>query len=427
MPPKKTKPNEKCPCGSGKKYKKCCMVAGKITSLATSSSATATTTTAATTTTTTVSSSSAAVSWTILFDLMDEMSLAASTTAAANATTITPDHFPDGRAYSDVINDYLLAVSQRPEAQEEFVRGHVEYFADSNFGRYIFAVCTSWYLKTERSAPEMKSLLCRAMNIQYLYVPEPDHDKLNYRAILMNIDDRGFINCLATVLEEVMDELSSTTSTSAATATPSDRGPCFHGITSDHFLNGVAYRDIICDYLTLSVPDRPRFTDDHEEYFTDLNFSRYVFAVCTSWYLTMNRTTIDMIWLLHMAIDIKYLFVVLDAHRSGGPAPDRDKLYRYYLGIHNNADDRGVINCLSRETKPFCDCMKVKKTEADGMDKIEHCVGCNNIFPRKDMLKCSGCKIALFCSNECQAKDWLEHRKDCKTLEKVGRSSFFVR
>ena len=33
MPPKKkTKPNDKCHCGSGKKHKKCCMVAGKIAS-----------------------------------------------------------------------------------------------------------------------------------------------------------------------------------------------------------------------------------------------------------------------------------------------------------------------------------------------------------------------------------------------------------
>ena len=30
MPPKKTKPNEKCPCGSGKKHKKCCMIANQL-------------------------------------------------------------------------------------------------------------------------------------------------------------------------------------------------------------------------------------------------------------------------------------------------------------------------------------------------------------------------------------------------------------
>ena len=222
-----------------------------------------------------------------------------------------------------------------------------------------------------------------------------------------------------TVLDEVMEAFALTT-TAAASTTPSDRGPCFHGSTSDRFRDGVAYRDVIRDYL--SAPDRPKFIKDHQ-YFTDLTFSRYVFAVCTSWYLAMNRTTVDMRWLLQMAIEIKYLFVPAMVG-SGGPALDQDKLNRYCRGIHTTVNDRGVINCLSRETKPFCDCMKVKKTEADGLEKTEFCWRCRHSFPRDGMLKCSGCKIVMYCNEDCQTKDWPRHRETCKTLEKVHRNGF---
>ena len=57
-----------------------------------------------------------------------------------------------------------------------------------------------------------------------------------------------------------------------------------------------------------------KFKENHMEYLEDLNFSRYVFALCTAWYLKTYQimTTMDeltMMLLLDIAMKIKYLFV----------------------------------------------------------------------------------------------------------------------
>ena len=64
-------------------------------------------------------------------------------------------------------------------------------------------------------------------------------------------------------------------------------------------------------------------------------------------------------------------------------APDQNKSHWYYRAIVVSTDDRGFINCLWKETKTFCDCMKDKKTEAEGMEKLDMCDGCKRFVPRK--------------------------------------------
>jgi len=137
---------------------------------------------------------------------------------------------------------------------------------------------------------------------------------------------------------------------------------------------------------------------DHKEILEgDSNFIRYIFALCTSWYLKTKTTNGEMKALLCLATVNKY-------------SSDSEKMNRYNIAIRL---DRGVINCLSRETKSFCDCMQAKKMEAKGMAKRELCLGCRITFPRKDMLICGGCKFALYCNEDCQTKDWTKHRGDC--------------
>ena len=222
------------------------------------------------------------------------------------------------------------------------------------------------------------------------------------------------------VLDEVMDVLSLiTTTTTVVTAAASDCGPCFHGSgsTSHHFSDGRAYRDVIQEFL--SVPKekgwRTKFERDYKEYCIDLNFAQYIFAVCTLWYLKTDHASNDMKELLVFAVDIKYVNEPLKSEGIG--ALDHDKLRRYYRDIYNNGD-RCIINCLSRETRSFCDCMKTKKTEAKGMEKTEYCFGCKHSFPRDGVMKCSGCKLAMFCLKSCYDKNWPKHREICQALQK---------
>lgn len=226
-----------------------------------------------------------------------------------------------------------------------------------------------------------------------------------------------------TTLIDLMDDLALTNTTSAtisaaAVTSASKHRPCLHGSTSDHFSDGRAYRDVVKDYLTVSHEDgwRETFYGDHEVYLRDLNFAQYIFALCTSWYLKMNGTTPElndlnrMKDLIFLAFQIKYIRLPV----YEGEKPDLAKYDRYHRAIHNN-DERGVINCLSKETKSYCNCMKEKKTEADNMEIIGTCTGCNLNFPRSGMKKCSGCEFAMFCTTEdCYAKYWPAHKEICE-------------
>jgi len=76
--------------------------------------------------------------------------------------------------------------------------------------------------------------------------------------------------------------------------------------------------------------------------------------------------------------------------------------------------ERGVINCLARETQTACDCMTPRKMEAKKMDKNGLCHGCRNEFPKHTLKFCVGCNIVKYCSHECQVTEWPDHRERCK-------------
>jgi len=211
-----------------------------------------------------------------------------------------------------------------------------------------------------------------------------------------------------TVLSEVMEALTlnitatHTAAAAVAAAASESSGPsCCHGSTSVHFPDGRAYSDLIKGILAVQKDGKEKivkFYVDNKVYLKDLNFIRYMFAFCTSWYLKTKTTNYEMKVLLGLATVYKY-------------SSDDEKMKRYGRAIQL---DRGVINCLSRETKSFCDCMQAKKMEAKGMAKKERCVGCGIIFPRKDMKICKGCKISGYCNEDCQTKDWPKHRGNCR-------------
>ena len=171
-------------------------------------------------------------------------------------------------------------------------------------------------------------------------------------------------------------------------------------------------QDVLQGYFLKEEGERGKFEEDHWEYFTDLNFSHFIFAACTSLYLKTNTATLAMKTVLAISLRIKYIFVQAN--------PDWAKFERYYRAIMN-IDDRGIINCLYRETKLYCNCMGEKKREADGMAKLEKCTGCKHSFPRADMTKCSGCEYALYCTQDCQTKYWPTHKELCEPFQKVDR------
>ena len=429
MPPKKTKPNEKCHCGSGKKHKKCCMIAEQLAASRTAAAA---------------PPPPAAATNPVLNEVMVALSLTAdaisgiaTTTAVAASDSIdtclhgsTSDHFSDGRPYNDLIRDYL-AVYKEDGWREKFVDNHEEYFRDLHFGEHIFAVCTSWYLKINTTNSDMKDLLVMGMYSKY---HDPDEEKVKRHVrTIMRMDDVGVMYCLSQetksycgcmearkTMEELMDALS-------LTITTADTRLCSHGSTSEHFSDGLAYKGVIHNYLLADLEGwGGKFIADYQEQFRDLNFIRYTFALCTSWYLrdlqnaNMSQYPFELPVLLDLAVQFKYFHTPLLAQqRSDGPGPDHDQLKRYLRDCSKNGE-RGVINCLSRETKLYCNCMQDKKMEAESMTKVHVCTGCDHTFPREGMKRCRGCKFAMFCTKGCYKASWpnpVNHREVCKEIQ----------
>lgn len=61
---------------------------------------------------------------------------------------------------------------------------------------------------------------------------------------------------------------------------------------------------------------------------------------------------------------------------------------------------------------------------------LSHCSYCHREAPlddtgaRRELLRCSGCRIARFCDAECQRKAWTvdEHKEECKALQRMKKA-----
>jgi hypothetical protein len=61
-------------------------------------------------------------------------------------------------------------------------------------------------------------------------------------------------------------------------------------------------------------------------------------------------------------------------------------------------------------------------------DFVKECRNCEKLETQMDgalLMKCQRCKVAYYCSKECQVGDWKSHKKECKALGNgsVGRSA----
>ena len=105
--------------------------------------------------------------------------------------------------------------------------------------------------------------------------------------------------------------------------------------------------------------------------------------------------------------------------QTKGEKVDHEQFRKYCRDVES---ERGIINCLYRETKNDCDCMKTKKIEANGMDKTDLCIGCRKSFPKARTKICDGCKAVVYCSKKCSKSDWLRHKPFCtKEQERVKK------
>jgi hypothetical protein len=60
-----------------------------------------------------------------------------------------------------------------------------------------------------------------------------------------------------------------------------------------------------------------------------------------------------------------------------------------------------------------------------GSASPNECRVCHKNFEK--VLKCSQCRVAIYCSNECQKKDWQDHKVECLTAKEYSKENESVR
>jgi uncharacterized paraquat-inducible protein A len=62
-----------------------------------------------------------------------------------------------------------------------------------------------------------------------------------------------------------------------------------------------------------------------------------------------------------------------------------------------------------------CDCLEKIYTHLRKTPKCTtYCMSCNGVFNVREIKDCSRCKIAQYCSRECQLAHWPNHKEYCK-------------
>jgi hypothetical protein len=201
---------------------------------------------------------------------------------------------------------------------------------------------------------------------------------------------------------------------------------CYHSSTAEMFSPGSNYRKAFKEYTAYrnrvgacggieseeAADLMETFSLDHQDLLEDQQFRRFIFSMCTQLYLSYLEQDTEDLELVTYFINIMGAFLELGLQIKYWNNP---KLYKYIRDVHT---ERGIINCLARETSECCTCMQPKKEETRKMEKVGMCHGCKNIIPKEQLRFCTGCNFARFCSKECHRQEWNDHKGYCKSLAK---------
>lgn len=61
------------------------------------------------------------------------------------------------------------------------------------------------------------------------------------------------------------------------------------------------------------------------------------------------------------------------------------------------------------------------KNDVDLVEDLRTCEGCNIMIARSAALRCGVCRVAYYCSNNCQKTHWSHHNKTCRKIIKSER------
>jgi len=187
--------------------------------------------------------------------------------------------------------------------------------------------------------------------------------------------------------------------------------PCYHGCTKKEFNNCGEYFKVLESYDkdNNTHEKRVEFREKNKRYMIDSIFGCFVIAHITDEYLKGNITTALLIERLFLLLDIRYCYLPQEEGKDIGPDSDYTRNFnKYSRDVHT---ERGRINLMAREIP--CDCLEEQRIAAKSLAKVAMCYFCWNEFPKQAMLRCKGCELEQYCSQECSIKAWPEHKVYC--------------
>lgn len=94
--------------------------------------------------------------------------------------------------------------------------------------------------------------------------------------------------------------------------------------------------------------------------------------------------------------------------------PDAVKDFQFPVDIRRDVAQHQAVILSLAELIP-CDCLKEAKKNVKKQGKIGVCLECKKESPAKEQFTCSRCKVAHYCSTECQYTHWKSgHKEQCR-------------
>ena len=81
-----------------------------------------------------------------------------------------------------------------------------------------------------------------------------------------------------------------------------------------------------------------------------------------------------------------------------------------------------AVRYLSKNTP--CGCIMQFFANLEPESRTKFCTYCQKDVVASEILRCSGCRIAEYCSLECQKVSWRKHKKECEKLAAVKKNAF---
>lgn len=128
-----------------------------------------------------------------------------------------------------------------------------------------------------------------------------------------------------------------------------------------------------------------------------------------------------------MPLALPYLFMLVHmevVERFNGVIHSIHDEYGMFLKTHQELYDLNMIACPREVVRYFhrhnsCSCLKeIYYHLKDNTKRTTYCSKCKKIKDIREMMVCSKCKVANYCSNECAIADYAHHKTNCKHRER---------